>query len=1073
MERARVVAVQGPDGPGSGYVIAPRLVLTSAHVVPPSTGAVSLFRPGQADSWDSVVVWRGTPGGRDDAALVRIEDPAWVPLPGVSVRWGRLATDRSGTPCETWGLPELVQRAGQAADTLQPSGTLNPGDRQVGNRYVMSLGQHPPDSSTGGASPWGGLSGAALFCGDLLAGVIASDPAGRAHAHLEAVPTYVLLHDQSFVAALTEHGENTGSVLEPVEWQHLAEAADPATTGPARSPAALLRARRQIVPFRGRTELLSQLEAWTKEPGFGALLLHGPGGQGKTRLAQHLADTLASERWAILWLRPDATPETLHVLAAAAVPLLVVVDYAETRSPQTIALLEAAARHHTSSGFKVLLLARTAGDWWTTLHATSPLAEDLLDGADIILLPALEPEPGQSRTKAYQEAVRGYTHHLPHVRGWQHHDWPALAARLQDQTHGSGSARLLDRPGAETVLTLHMTALADLLETAGPSAVADSGSEVVATPPEKRGVEDRLLVHEERYWTNAATTRGLHPQLTMVTLTDALAAAFLLGADDRDQADALLERVPGLNGQPKDRRGAVRDWIAALYPPAAPGRPWDALQPDRLAERFIGRRLEADPHLADTFLPDATTHQVTQMLTVCTRAAAHAVFHHRLDQHLTALCVRHAYALATPAINVATQTEAPQPLLDALQHITDIPDIGLAELQQLANVLPDASHNLAPWAAHLTQLITEHHRALTHTSSDHLPDLAMSLNNLSIRLGDLGRREEGLDAITEAAQTYRKLTKAQPDAYLPDLAMSLNNLSIRLGDLGRREEGLDAITEAAQTYRKLTKAQPDAYLPDLAMSLNNLSIRLGDLGRREEGLDAITEAVEIRRKLAKAQPDAYLPNLAMSLNNLSNRLGDLGRREEGLDAITEAVEIRRKLAKAQPDAYLPNLASSLNNLSNRLADLGRREEALDAITEAAQTYRKLAKAQPDAYLPDLASSLNNLSIDLGNAERREEGLDAITEAVEIRRKLAKAQPDAYLPNLASSLNNLSIDLGNAERREDALKAITEAVQIYQDLARARPEVHQTELDEALQILAWLQSDVKSDLPRFVIGRSRY
>ena len=42
--------------------------------------------------------------------------------------------------------------------------------------------------------------------------------------------------------------------------------------------------------------------------------------------------------------------------------------------------------------------------------------------------------------------------------------------------------------------------------------------------------------------------------------------------------------------------------------------------------------------------------------------------------------------------------------------------------------------------------------------------------------------------------------------------MSLTNLSVRLGDLGRREEALAASQEAA-AYRELAAARPDAFTP--------------------------------------------------------------------------------------------------------------------------------------------------------------------------------------------------------------------------------------------------------------------
>jgi len=53
----------------------------------------------------------------------------------------------------------------------------------------------------------------------------------------------------------------------------------------------------------------------------------------------------------------------------------------------------------------------------------------------------------------------------------------------------------------------------------------------------------------------------------------------------------------------------------------------------------------------------------------------------------------------------------------------------------------------------------------------------------------------------------------QPAAYEPGFAAALNNLSVRLADTGRREEGLAASQEAVHIYRRLAAAQPAAYNP--------------------------------------------------------------------------------------------------------------------------------------------------------------------------------------------------------------------------------------------------------------------
>ena len=60
---------------------------------------------------------------------------------------------------------------------------------------------------------------------------------------------------------------------------------------------------------------------------------------------------------------------------------------------------------------------------------------------------------------------------------------------------------------------------------------------------------------------------------------------------------------------------------------------------------------------------------------------------------------------------------------------------------------------------------------------------------------------------------------ASPDAFRPSLAMTLNNLSNRLVDMERLEEGLAVIEEATGIYRELAARSPDAYYHQLEQSL--------------------------------------------------------------------------------------------------------------------------------------------------------------------------------------------------------------------------------------------------------------
>ncbi|MFI8350409.1 tetratricopeptide repeat protein [Streptomyces sp. NPDC085596] len=1041
MERRRLAGVTGPGGPGSGYAVGGRLVLTSAHVAGTAGSRVKVFHPGGEGSADGAVLWCGTPGGRDDAALVLVDDgPRWQPPTG-PVRWGRLVTSRPGTGCETWGVPDVAQRPRLAVEAEQLQGRVNPGSGFVGNQYVMDLLQHPPQWSSDSTSPWGGLSGAAMLCDRLLTGVIASDRAHSGHARLNVVPGYVLHHDPGFRCALVQYGAGEDHELEAVEFQHLTDHTPAVGSGVLASPAALLEARHQVVPFHGRTVLLEELQAWCALGGFGAWLLHGPGGQGKTRLAHHLAHLLAPKQWAVLWPDTDATTDRLQEVRHATTPLLVVLDYAENRTGQLTALLKAAADHPGSSPLKLLLLGRT-GDWWREAATATRLSGDLLAMAPTRLLTELEDDPAR-RVDAYHDAARAFAVALPEVRNLPKHDWSAAAAEL--------TAPRLEQHAYGNALTLHMTALADLLDTTTPGHASAA--------QEASNVEDRLLDHERRHWRHNAAALGLTPDLSHATLETALAAAHLTSVPDRDQADVLWQRLPALADQPRDRRDRVTNWLTKLYPAAGTfAAPWGALQPDRIAERHIGHTLTADPFLADHLLNGADPAQREQLLTVYSRAAAHSVFGYRLDTQLTELCTRRYPELSEQIINTATKTDHPTPLTTALDTTACDPAVPLNDLLALSNQFPQASRRLATAAAHLAQALVERHRLLTGTDPDvHRADLAMSLNNLSVRLGAVGRREEGLTAIQEAVGHYRVLAEPNPDVYLPDLAMSLNNFAVDLGAVGRREEGLTAIQEAVAIRRALAEANPDVYLADLAVSLNNLSIGLGEVGRREEGLTAVQEAVHHHRALAEANPATHLPDLAASLNNLSIGLGGVGRREESLTAIQEAIGIRRALAEANPDTHLPDLAMSLNNLSVQLGALRRREEALTVIQEAVGVRRALAEANPDAYLPALAMSLSNLSVRLGAVGRQQESLTAIQEAIGIRRALAKANPDAYLPNLAASLNNLSVRLGELGHQQESLTAIQEAIDHYGALAATNPAAFGTDLQRCLKVAAWLET----------------
>ncbi|UGT59135.1 tetratricopeptide repeat protein [Nocardia asteroides] len=933
MQRERVFRVTGAAA-GSGYLIAARLVLTSAHVVG-DKAKVSMFRPGFGGRYTGTVVWRGSPGGRDDAALVLLDDPTWTPEPARPVVWGRLVTDRPRTDCQTWGLPDFAQREGAAAEGAQHTGWINPGSGTATNHHVVELTESPPTAASG-SSPWQGISGAAVFCEGLLAGVVAADPEHREHAALKAVPAYVLLADPQFRAAVEKHAGAAGLRWEPVELAGLMDQQSPLRFSPVMgSPAGLLQARRAVVPFRpGREQLLDELHAWASEPGVGVRLLHGPGGQGKTRLAHYFGEQLAGARWSVLWLDPAHTdPGRLQGLGQVRTPLLVIVDYAESRPDQLPVLFDAVATAAAVPGrkVKVVLLARTSGDWWTDIAAGSAGAEEITELARATTLAALD-ATATGREATYRAAVAAFAAVLPALAQTGAHDWQDAAARVLDSPPRD--------PGAgTTVLGVQMQALADLLDTDAHLDSTHAG----------RTLEDRVLIHERRYWRHTMAGAGL-AEVGVAVLEDTVAATAVLGPTTPADLDAVIATVPELSGQPLLGR-KVRGWLTSLYP-GQTDTAFGGLAPDRLAEYLVGRTiLDPGRTIIDTLATTITDpDRAEYLLTVCTRAAAHPALA-AAGEHLTRWCAQNPATLLPAAIAVATRVEKPEPLTTALDHT--IPTTSTETLQNLHDLIPEQTQALAPTAATLLQTVVDR---LRHTEDLDASNLAGNLNNLAIRLGALGRPEDALTASEDAVRLWQALADQRPDIYQPALAMSLNTLANRLGALGRPEDALTASEDATQLWQALADQRPDTHQPALAMSLNNLAGRLGELGRPEDALTASEEAVRIRQALADQRPNTHQPALAMSLNNLAVQLAELGRPEDALTAIEEAVRLYRALADQRPNTHQPDLAMSLNNLAVQLAELGRPEDALTAIEEAVRLYRALADQRPEVYQAALSQS---------------------------------------------------------------------------------------------------------------------
>ena len=331
-----------------------------------------------------------------------------------------------------------------------------------------------------------------------------------------------------------------------------------------RLPSHLLDAQREVVPYRPRPGDQQELVRWRDdgdEP-VSVMLLHGAGGQGKTRLAGWLATGSHAAGWRVARgvdksgpVRPaTTTPPT----GGERQPLLVVVDYAE-RWPLAVLvqLVDNVVFDYPDRQVRVLLLARPQAGFWDDLRAE--LARSGADLAGPLPLGRFTVTAAEGE-QAFADAAAAFQAAMELDRG------PAAVPGWLTEEADYGSP-----------LTVHMAALAAVC--AGHDNTPVPGRDELSA---------FLLDHERRYWQSAEPGTGVLERVVFV--------ASLFGpVSSSSEARSWLRRAHLADGD-----AAAGRLLAAhdrLYPARAQPHAGQAggvlppLTPDRFAEDFIAGHL--------------------------------------------------------------------------------------------------------------------------------------------------------------------------------------------------------------------------------------------------------------------------------------------------------------------------------------------------------------------------------------------------------------------------------------------------------------------------------------------------
>jgi tetratricopeptide (TPR) repeat protein len=1031
----RVVAVRGRSF-GTGYLLGPYLILTAADVVAAGPGGdenPQIQFSGRTEWLDCAVVWFRD-DAEVDAALMRITSPYWTPPDHlVPVRWGRLTGPDADQAWDAVGFADTDPAVSGLRDTERISGTVNPGSRR-GKRYaariISTASQDLGDSSSAG------LSGAAMFCGELLTGVIVVDPAQWTRGRAEAVPAWLLHADHGFRAALNRDLA-TPTVLESVELDRagILEVPQPP---PAHSPALLLRAEAEIVPFRGRTKILAELRDWctgktSSRAVISMRLITGPAGQGKTRIAQELAKHVRSHDWITGQLaRGDPPPQAFETFARSQVPLLLVVEYAESRTPPLLAMLDALARRRGAVPVRLLLLARAAGEWWRLLRDSRPwIAEIAVEPAEHPL-PPLYPEVADRR-EAFGTSLRALAAALSRMHAYQGVPWTSIADSI-----ASSDMEGLNVEGPVSALELDMAALATLLQ---------SGPEPVRHGPGSL-LEEVLLAHEARYWQSTALTKGL--MISDMAQRRAVTVACLAQPSDEPTALAITRLVPGLRDLSEDQLLTAVEWIRTLYP-AHEGTFWGALQPDRLAEHLLTDTARTAPGMLNEVLPALPTALLPQVFTFLGRSWASRP---ELSELVTEIIVAHPEELAPAAVRSIGQVTDPAPLADALNRVIDGRSISTTLLADLLLAVPEHTDLLARPALNLAYTFARSvAAALPNNRIAALPAFASVLNQLTFRLYQVGESEgQGkgrIDGLLKFSQlsldTARALVEEQGDQHLSHLAMALHIHALLLKEAGRVDEALDFADQSILLWRRLAD-EHGTRVGSLA-AINTRAIILASTGRPADALEAFEEALKLQDVMPEVGWAKKQIQIALKLNRAA-QLSKAGRNKEALAAFTTMLSELRRLAREKPDSYVPLLRTALLQYAESLIAAHRWKKAAEILDETIDLLRSAAQRQFPMNATHLAHALQMRGIVAHALHATDTAIELLEEASTLYRDRIPFDPSAARP-LADSLSLLGIILSESGDQRKALRETEDAVKVLRDLTASDPGTYSRPLVQEL------------------------
>jgi hypothetical protein len=375
---------------GSGLRVGGRTVLTAAHVVEGAT-AVTVRGPDKRDRAVTLQAsWTGD-SGRLDLALLDLQEAEELPHVPIAVVDRDTASGAVVEGCWAVGYPAFQEdeREGRGAvrETAHVSGYIPPLSGLVGGMISLQVTQSPrelPAQGTLGESQWSGMSGAAVFAGDAVVGVVAEHAARRGASDITVTPLQFLSEPSSAPSNAQQLWQRLG-VSEP---SRLVRLPRPRVQADYHATLAANDVANSVIPFDlqsptrgfvGRDAVLAELDRFAAANAGGYFEIVGDAGLGKTALAAEIAQ----RRGAIAFLTSASggTQHAAQFLKHVSAELLIRYELDLKALPSGVADSPAVLTQ-----FMRLAVERSREPVWIVVDALDE-ADTAAPGANPLLLP--------------------------------------------------------------------------------------------------------------------------------------------------------------------------------------------------------------------------------------------------------------------------------------------------------------------------------------------------------------------------------------------------------------------------------------------------------------------------------------------------------------------------------------------------------------------------------------------------------------------------------------------------------------------------------------------------------------